>query len=40
LKFVQERGRHVLQLTGICDDFLNRTQNAQQLKEMIDKLGH
>jgi hypothetical protein len=34
---VQERAGNTLELIGIDNDFLNRTQMAQQLKESIDK---
>jgi hypothetical protein len=34
---VQERQGNTLELTGIGNDFLNRTQMAQQLRERIDK---
>jgi hypothetical protein len=37
LKLVQERAGNTLELIGIGNDFLNRTQNAQQLREKIDK---
>jgi hypothetical protein len=37
LKLVQERARNTLELIGIGNDFLNRTQKAQQLREIIDK---
>jgi hypothetical protein len=37
LKLVQERTGNTLELIGICNDFLNRTQMAQQLRERIDK---
>jgi hypothetical protein len=37
LKLVQERAENTLELIGIRNDFLNRTQMAQQLKERIDK---
>jgi hypothetical protein len=37
LKLVQERARNTLELTGIGNDFPNRTQMAQQLRERIDK---
>jgi hypothetical protein len=36
---VQERAGHTLELIGIGNDFLNRTQKAQQLREIIDKMG-
>jgi hypothetical protein len=34
---VQERARNTLELIGIGNGFLNRTQMAQQLREKIDK---
>jgi hypothetical protein len=34
---VQERAGQTLELIGIGNDFLNRTQNTQQLRERIDK---
>jgi hypothetical protein len=34
---VQERAGNMLELIGIGNEFLNRTQMAQQLREMIDK---
>jgi hypothetical protein len=34
---VQERSGNTLELTGIGNDFLSRTQMAQQLRERIDK---
>jgi hypothetical protein len=37
LKLVQERAGNTLELIGISNDFLNRTQMAQQLRERIDK---
>jgi hypothetical protein len=37
LKQVQERVENRLGLTGIGNDFLNRTKTAQQLRERIDK---
>jgi hypothetical protein len=37
LKLVQERVGHSLELIGISNDFLNRTQKAQCLREIIDK---
>jgi hypothetical protein len=33
LKLVQERARNTLEATGIGKDFLNRTPEAQQLRE-------
>jgi hypothetical protein len=40
LKIVQERARNTLELIAIDNDFLNRTQMAQQLRERIDKWGY
>jgi hypothetical protein len=37
LKLVQERARNTLELIGTGNDFLNRTQMIQQLRERIDK---
>jgi hypothetical protein len=37
LKLVQERAGNTLEATGIGNDFLSRTQGAQQLREKIDK---
>jgi hypothetical protein len=37
LNVVQEIVGHTLKLTDIDNDFLNRIQKAQQLKEMIEK---
>jgi hypothetical protein len=37
LKLVQERSGNTLELIDIDNDFLNRTQMAQQLKERTDK---
>jgi hypothetical protein len=34
---LQESTRNMLELIGIGNDFLDRTQMAQQLREMIDK---
>jgi hypothetical protein len=34
---VQERAGTILELIGLGNDFLNRTQMAQQLRERIDK---
>jgi hypothetical protein len=34
---VQERAGNTLELIGIGNNFLNRTQMAQQLRERIDK---
>jgi hypothetical protein len=36
LKLVQEEAGNTLELIRIGNDFLNRTQMAQQLKEMIE----
>jgi hypothetical protein len=36
-KLVQERRRNTLELIGIGNDFLSRTQMTQQLRERIDK---
>jgi hypothetical protein len=36
LKLVQERAGNTLELTGMGNDFQNRTQIAQQLRERID----
>jgi hypothetical protein len=35
LKLVQERAGNTLELIDICNDFLNRTQMAQQLKKCL-----
>jgi hypothetical protein len=40
LKVVQERVRNTVELIGIGNDFLNRTQIAQQPRERIDKWDH
>jgi hypothetical protein len=40
LKLVWERAENTLELTGIDNNFLNRTQKAQQLRERIDNLYH
>jgi hypothetical protein len=40
LKLVQERVGNTLELTGIGNDFLNRTPVAQQLRERMDKWDH
>jgi hypothetical protein len=40
LKLVQERAGKTLELIGIGNDFLSRTQMAQQVREMIDKWGY
>jgi hypothetical protein len=37
LKLVQERAGNTLELIGIGNDFLNRTEMTKQLREMIDK---
>jgi hypothetical protein len=37
LKLVQERSGNILELIGIDNDFLNRAQMVQQLKERIDQ---
>jgi hypothetical protein len=37
LKLVQERAGNTLELIGIGNDFLSRTQVTQQLRELIDK---
>jgi hypothetical protein len=37
LKLVQERVGNTLELIGIGNDFLNRAQMAQQLRERTDK---
>jgi hypothetical protein len=37
LKLVQERGGNTLEAIGIGKDFLSRTQEAQQLREKMDK---
>jgi hypothetical protein len=34
---VQERVGNTLEVIGICNEFLNRTLAAQQLRESIDK---
>jgi hypothetical protein len=34
---MQERARNTLEAIGIGNDFLNKTQMAQQLRERIDK---
>jgi hypothetical protein len=34
---VQDRAENTLELIGIGNDFLNRTEMAQQLREKIDK---
>jgi hypothetical protein len=40
LKLEQERAGHVLELIGIGNDFLNRTQKAQLLREIFDKWNY
>jgi hypothetical protein len=40
LKLLQERVGNTLEHTGISNNFLNRTQMAQQLREKIDKLDY
>jgi hypothetical protein len=37
MKLVQKRSGNTLELISIGNDFLNRTQMAQQLRERIDK---
>jgi hypothetical protein len=37
LKLMQERVGNTLELIGISNGFLNRTQMAQQVRERIDK---
>jgi hypothetical protein len=37
LKLVQKRARNTLEAIGISKDFLNRTPEAQQLRERMDK---
>jgi hypothetical protein len=37
LKLVQKRAGNTLELIGIGNNFLNRTQTLQQLRERIDK---
>jgi hypothetical protein len=37
LQLVQERAGNMLELIGIGNDFLNRTEIAQQLRERIEK---
>jgi hypothetical protein len=37
LKLLQDRAENTPELVGIGNDVLNRTQMAQQLREMIDK---
>jgi hypothetical protein len=36
-KIVQERVRNALEAISLGNDFLRRTQMAQQLREMIEK---
>jgi hypothetical protein len=40
LKLVQERAGNTLELIEIGNDFLNRTQMIQQVKERIDKWSY
>jgi exo-beta-1,3-glucanase (GH17 family) len=40
LMLVQERAGNTLELIGIGNDLLNRTQMAQQLRERIDKWNY
>jgi hypothetical protein len=40
VKLVQERAENTLELTGIDNDFLNRTQLAQKLKEKIEQMEY
>jgi hypothetical protein len=40
LKLVQERSGNTLEAIGIGNDFLNRIQMAQQLRERINKWNH
>jgi hypothetical protein len=37
---VQERAGNIQELIGIVNNFLNRTQMAQQLRERIDKWNY
>jgi hypothetical protein len=37
LKLVQEKAGNTLELKGMGNNFLSRTQMAQQLRERIDK---
>jgi hypothetical protein len=37
LKLVEGRAGNTLEATGIGKDFLSRTQEAQQLRQMMDK---
>jgi hypothetical protein len=37
---MQERPGHTLELRGICKDFLNTAQMAQQLRKMIGKWNY
>jgi hypothetical protein len=37
LGLVPERAGNTLELTGIVNDFPNKTKTAQQLRERIDK---
>jgi hypothetical protein len=40
LKLVQERSGNTLEATGIGKDFRNRTREAQQLRERMEKLNY
>jgi hypothetical protein len=40
VKLLQERASKTLEAVGIGKNFLNRTQAAQQLREMTDKLEY
>jgi hypothetical protein len=40
LQLIQEKARNTLEAIEIGNDFLNRTQVAQQLSERIDKWDH
>jgi hypothetical protein len=40
LQLVQERGGNTLEAIGIYKDFLNRMEEAQQLREKMDKYNH
>jgi hypothetical protein len=40
LKLVQERAGNTLEAIGIGKDFLNRTPEAQQLRERMEKWGY
>jgi hypothetical protein len=39
LRLVQERTRNILEIIVTGNDFVSRTQVAQQLKERLDKMG-